>query len=127
MAYSAIATTIMVNAFGVVDNGDYKPMQSPWFGFGWVLCICIFYWFFWQRGGQTVGMRAWRLKLVSTDASPLTTKQLVIRILVAPISLGAVGLGYFWCLFNKKKLAWHDLASSTQVIQLPKPEKKNKK
>ncbi len=128
MGYAATATIVMVNIFGVEDSGDYAPMQNgPWFGIGWLACIALFYWFFWYRAGQTVGMRAWRLKLVTTDATPLGSKHIMLRILSAPVSVAACGLGYLWCLFHPNKMAWHDLASATKVVQLPKTEKESKK
>lgn len=94
--------------------------RGPWFGLGWVSTIVCFYWFFFKRGGQTIGMRTWRLKIVGCDEQALSHRQCWIRILLAPIALGFGGLGYFWCLFNRNKQAWQDIASNTRVVSLPK-------
>ncbi len=126
-AYAALATLIMVNLFGTADSGDYRPMQHGiWFQVGWLLTIVAFYWFFWRTAGQTVGMRAWRLKLVDQEGSTPSHLQILTRIALAPLSLGLAGLGYAWCLIDKNRAAWHDLASKTQVVETPKIEKKNK-
>lgn len=127
MLYSALATIAMVGILGQQNEGDYRPMQEGlWFQLGWVLAIVGFYWFFWARAGQTVGMRAWSLKVVTIDGKPPSHKQILIRICVAPFALGIAGLGYLWCLFNKDKAAWQDIASQTQVVMTPKLEKKKK-
>ncbi len=124
MGYSALATLFMV-AIGINDSGDYQPMhKSYWFGLGWMFSMIAFYWFFWMRAGQTIGMRTWRLKLVSRQEDSISHGQCLVRILVGPISLGLLGVGYLWCLINKNKAAWHDIASKTKVVQLPKPPKK---
>lgn len=124
-AYAALATLIMVNLLGTEDSGDYRPMQDGlWFQLGWVATIVGFYWFFWRRAGQTVGMRAWRLQLVDLNGNAPSHTQILIRIALAPLALSFAGLGYFWCLIDKNRAAWHDLASKTKVVEVPKPDKK---
>lgn len=79
----------------------------------------------WRRGGQTLGMRAWRLRLVQQDgraAPPWRT--LALRYLAAGVSLAAFGLGWIWCLIDGERRAWHDLASHTVVVRLPKPPRR---
>lgn len=123
MGYSGLATLLMVS-LGIKDSGDYQPMhESYWFSLGWLFSIIGFYWFFWKRVGQTIGMRTWRLKVVDQKQNIISHRQCLIRILLGPISLGLFGLGYLWCLVNKNKAAWHDIASNTRVIQMPKPSK----
>ncbi len=120
LAYGAVATAFMVTLLGV-EADNYHPMQNNGLLIGWVMTIIGFYWFFWKRAGQTVGMRAWRLKVIALDASSqLSHKQCIVRILSAPFSLGLGGLGYLWCLFSKERAAWHDLLSQTRVVVIPK-------
>lgn len=81
----------------------------------------------WRRGGQTLGMRAWRLRLVNVDgSSPVPWRALVLRYLVAMVSLAAVGLGFFWSLFEPNRRTWHDLASGTVMVRMPKPVAKGR-
>ncbi|KAF1014056.1 MAG: hypothetical protein GAK31_03080 [Stenotrophomonas maltophilia] len=47
----------------------------------------------WQRGGQTMGMRPWRLRLQSSDGAPLRAGQLWRRYAVGTLSLLAGGWG----------------------------------
>ncbi|KAA2284990.1 RDD family protein [Arenimonas fontis] len=72
----------------------------------------------WRRGGQTLGMRPWRLKVVAADGRPAGTPALALRYLVATLSLAAAGLGFLWCLVDSDRRAWHDLASRTVLVRL---------
>lgn len=75
----------------------------------------------WRRGGQTLGMRAWRLYLVNTDGSrPVSWRALLLRYVVAMLSLAAVGLGFVWSLLETNRRTWHDLASGTVMVRKPK-------
>lgn len=117
MGYWAAATAIMAAMAPGETAQDYQPMQQGQaFNIGWILAIVLFYWFFFRRAGQTVGMRAWRLRIVSRDGERLSHRQIFIRIAVAPFALGFAGVGYLWCLTNRDRLAWQDLASNSRVI-----------
>ncbi len=72
----------------------------------------------WRRG-QTLGMKAWNVFMLSTDGQKPSSTQLLVRFLVAGLSLATFGLGYFWALFNFSKKTWHDQASGTYLIHSP--------
>ena len=74
----------------------------------------------WRRGGQTIGMRAWRLRVVRADGQPLDTRQSIVRFLVGLVSLAAAGLGFWWALFDAQSRTWHDLAAGTVMVRLEK-------
>ena len=75
----------------------------------------------WSRGGQTIGMRAWRLRVVGTDGSPLRWSHALLRFAIALVSLGALGIGFLWCLVDRDRRGWHDIGAHTVVVRLPKP------
>ena len=74
----------------------------------------------WTRGGQTIGMRAWRLRVVDADGSRLPWPRALLRFALALVSLGALGIGFLWCLVDRERRAWHDIAARTAVVRLPK-------
>ena len=84
------------------------------------LTIFAFFSWFWMKNGQTLGMQAWRVRLISVDGSRVKLKQTVIRFIGATLSLGFVGLGYFWQLFDSEGRTWHDILSGTRLILIPK-------
>ncbi|HST27573.1 MAG TPA: RDD family protein [Rudaea sp.] len=74
----------------------------------------------WTRGGQTVGMRAWRLRVTRVDGARVDAARALLRFVVALVSLAALGAGFWWALFDAQKRTWHDMAARTRVLRLPK-------
>ena len=74
----------------------------------------------WARGGQTIGMRAWRLRVVAADGGDLTWPRALLRFVAALISLIALGAGFLWCFVDPEKRAWHDLAARSVLVRLPR-------
>lgn len=74
----------------------------------------------WTRGGQTLGMRAWRLQLRRTDGQPLGWPTALARFAFAWLAWLPFGLGVLWCALDARRRAWHDTLSGTEVVLLPK-------
>ncbi len=74
----------------------------------------------WSRGGQTLGMRAWRLRVTGMGETPPTRKQLIQRYVVGTGSLLLGGLGFWWAWFGRDRLTWHDRVSGTRMVRVPK-------
>jgi uncharacterized RDD family membrane protein YckC len=90
----------------------YQTILQVWVG-GWV--IGFFLWF-WRNGGQTIGMRAWRLRLFSTNDKSMGYGRAFIRLLC---SLG--GLGTLLVLLDfKHKQSLQDRIASTEMLVLSK-------
>ncbi|WP_027965995.1 RDD family protein [Halomonas halocynthiae] len=79
-----------------------------------------FFAFFWRRGGMTLGMQAWRLRVQTRDCCSITLTQALLRFLVGTLSFVPLGLGHWWLLFDGERRSWADLASGTQVVVVPK-------
>ncbi|KZN52605.1 RDD family protein [Pseudoalteromonas luteoviolacea] len=85
-----------------------------------VIVSVSFFSYFWTKSGQTIGMRAWRLKVQNPDGKLLTWPQAILRSLTA-----LLGLGNVLVLFDiKHKRALQDLLSGTEVLVLSKEENK---
>lgn len=80
----------------------------------------VFFGWFWVHGGQTLGMRSWRLRVQKADGSGLNWPTAAGRYALACLSWGLAGLGVLWCLVDRRRRAWHDLAFGTEVVVLPK-------
>jgi uncharacterized RDD family membrane protein YckC len=74
----------------------------------------------WARGGQTLGMRPWRLRVAGIDGATPTRTQLVLRFLVGVPALLLGGLGFWWAWIDRDRLTWHDRASGTRVMRVVK-------
>jgi len=73
--------------------------------------------FSWTRGGQTVGMKAWRIRVVARDATSLDWPRAALRFFASWLSLLPAGLGYWWALIDRERCSWHDRLSGTRVIR----------
>ena len=78
----------------------------------------LFYGGFWVRGGQTLGLRSWQLRLVRMDGGPISWIDAFKRFAGAILSWLPFGLGFFWVIFDKDKLAWHDRLSGTRLCRV---------
>jgi uncharacterized RDD family membrane protein YckC len=88
-----------------------------------LLTAVVFFGWFWLKNGQTLGMQAWRIKLVGFDGAPPSVRQIIIRCLAATLSAACLGLGYLWCLLDRNGRYWHDYLSRTELVLLPRKEK----
>lgn len=89
-----------------------------------VITFFFFSWF-WIHGGQTLGLKTWRLRVIDTDFNPISWQQSSIRFFVAIISAGFFGIGFFWSFFHKERKTWHDIVSKTVVVDLRHFDKKS--
>lgn len=74
----------------------------------------------WSRGGQTIGMRAWRLRVVAADGIRVPWSRACLRFFAALVSLAALGAGFWWALADAQGRTWHDMAARTRAVRLPK-------
>jgi uncharacterized RDD family membrane protein YckC len=109
-----IATALLLPLTGGEAVSAHNPLLPAYLLF----IAFFFYGWFWMHGGQTLGMRSWRLQLRSLRAGPLSWWQVLLRFLVAIPSGTLFGAGYLWMLFDRRKLTWHDRYSETTVVQL---------
>ncbi len=73
----------------------------------------------WHRGGKTLGMRPWRLRLVGYDGSRPSLTSLSKRYAVGTLSLLLGGLGFWWAWLDRDRMTWHDRASGTRLVRDP--------
>lgn len=85
-----------------------------------LLAAAVFFGASWTRGGQTLGMRAWRLQLRRTDGRPVNWPTALARYAFAWLAWVPLGFGVLWCVVDARKRAWHDTLSGTEVVLLPK-------
>lgn len=117
----AVATAFLAMSGGRLSAPDRPLWLLYAFRATLLLVTFLFFGWFWTRGGQTLGMRAWRLKVVADTGRPLTWAQAGRRFVAAGLSWAALGLGFWWVSFDREKLAWHDRFSGTRIVVLPKP------
>lgn len=87
-----------------------------------LLVMYAFFTFFWCYGGQTLGMRAWRMRLETGDGGIPTFLTASLRFFLAIVSLLPLGLGFLWQLWDRDGLTLHDRWSGTRLVYYPKAD-----
>jgi len=116
LAIAFLATALALAFTGGEAVAAGTPLYRAWL---LVACFPYFGWC-WSRGGQTLGMRAWRLALRREDGGPVTPADAALRYLGALVSWLALGLGFLW-LLGPRRRSWHDILSRTVVVRVPRP------
>lgn len=80
-----------------------------------VLCGGYYIWQ-WLRGGQTLPMKTWHLRLATLKGTPLTLRQAVYRYIFALLGLGLFGAGFLWALVDRERQFLHDRLAGTKII-----------
>jgi len=94
---------------------------GPWvyvYRAGLVGVIAGYYTLNWLRSGQTLGMRAWRLRAVDEAGKPMTLRAAMLRCAFGALAWAPAALGVLWLYWDPKHLAIHDRLSKTRVVHL---------
>lgn len=106
------AIVVLINAGDPVTPGGLSSFFA--FLFFWIV-LGAYAILSWRIGGQTLGMRAWRLKVLTATGTQPSWKSLCIRYILASSMLG---LGAFWSLFDQQRRAFYDMLSGTALVRL---------
>ena len=108
-----------------LHGGNSHHNIAPYSGLQWLLWLCcwavggLYATISWKRGGQTLGMRPWRLQLRAAAGTP-SSGMLWKRYAMGTLSLACGGLGFWWALFDRDGLTWHDRFSATRLVRVNK-------
>jgi len=64
----------------------------------------------------TLGKKLMRLQVLDSNGSSVSLKTALMRNLNKIVSFAVLGLGLIWILFDRRRLAWHDILSETMVV-----------
>ncbi|MGO9716732.1 MAG: RDD family protein [Steroidobacteraceae bacterium] len=91
-----------------------------WYAYrvGELVLIGAYYVLNWMRSGQTLGMRAWRLRVVTDSGLALDFASALLRFVCGLLAWGPAALGVLWLYVDSDHLAVHDRLSKTRVLHL---------
>ena len=115
-SFLIFAVLFFASAIVLLLNRGEAIESNPLFSVFLLLTVFTFYAWFWQKSGQTLGMRAWKIRIVSEFGGNPSWGISYLRLIFALLSLACFGLGYFWRLF--KPYTWHDKLSQTSVVDV---------
>lgn len=135
---TALAMGLEVIVLGSEQVKLHDPLRgNPWFS-SYLFFVCFFFYAgFWTHGGQTLGLRAWRLRVQRRDGQGISWTQALLRFLTggswllpilylhAALRLGlnpSLGAGLL-CLLLMLALRLPDRVSETELRLLPKAKR----
>jgi uncharacterized RDD family membrane protein YckC len=108
----------------------YQPLQG--------LVVGAYFLLSWVRGGQTLGMRPWRIRVTDASGAPVNGKRGLVRLIVAALPLALVlvypltsmkaalwapVIGWLVLLLpawvDHRRRAIHDMVAGTEIRRLP--------
>lgn len=103
--------------------------RLSWWAFraGALAIMAAYYVLNWTRSGQTLGMRAWRLRTLTDSGKRLQVGQAVIRFCWGLAAWLPFGLGVLWLYADPEHLALHDRLSRTRVVVLARSRDRNQR
>ena len=119
-----IAALLMVYTAAVVLARGGAVTRSNaglwWYAYcaGELTVIGCYYLINWMRSGQTLGMRAWRLRAVDDSGAALKLTPAALRLAWGALAWAPAALGVLWLYVDPEHLALHDRLSRTRVIRL---------
>jgi len=123
MVYDSLlifAVLFFAGAIAIAFNHGEAIEPNPWFSLYLLFTVFTYYAWFWQKSGQTLGMRAWKIRIVTDSGANPGWALCYLRLACALLSLVCFGLGYLWRIF--RPYTWHDRLSHTRVIRLTPPK-----
>ncbi|HEX5354284.1 MAG TPA: RDD family protein [Rhodanobacteraceae bacterium] len=113
-----VASGLWVLAFhGVYDPQHPQPVLHALLSL-WLLVVTAAYFVVsWVRVGASIGMRAWRVKLVREAGTRIDTRTATLRFVLALVSLAVVGCGFWYACFDADRRTWHDRVCGTRMTR----------
>lgn len=105
--------TFIGAAFGVTAGG--RILLGHLF-----LALLLYFAWQWVRGGQTLAMKTWRIRLESADGGPVSPGVAILRYTLAWIGVMAAGVTFFWALFDREGRYLHDRLAGTRLVSVPR-------
>jgi len=102
--------------FTVATHNAQSPLIRIAFQAYLALVAGMYFIAFWLRGGQTLPMKTWHLRLEKADGGPIGTQQAALRYLLALIGVFLL-FGIIWALFDRDRQFWHDRMAGTRIAQ----------
>jgi uncharacterized RDD family membrane protein YckC len=112
VALMFIVTFPFLAFFGDATQGWRRHLLQAWI----VFVVGAYFVWFWTRGGQTLPMKTWRIRLVRHDGAAVGTGRAIHRFALALLGAAALGLGFLWALFDRDRQFLHDRLSGTALI-----------
>jgi uncharacterized RDD family membrane protein YckC len=80
------------------------------------LVLGIYFIACWTRGGRTLSMQTWKIRVVRNNGRPLSAGRALLRYALAWPSLVFFGSGLVWAFFDRDRQFLHDRLAGTRIV-----------
>ena len=123
LAYEALLLTALLLAaalpFVMMTHAVDAIAARPLFQVYLIAVAGVYFVWQWRRGGQTLPMKTWRLRIVTRAGRPLGLKHALLRYVFALAGCASAGAGFLWALVDREGLFLHDRLAGTRIIFVP--------
>ncbi|MFQ5633927.1 MAG: RDD family protein [Gammaproteobacteria bacterium] len=106
--------------FVAVRGGEPVEAGDPVYQLAMLAVAYVFFTGFWVRAGRTLGMQSWGLRLETEGGDRPGLARASLRFVAAILSWLPAGLGFWWQLWDRDGLCWHDRLSRTCLRFYPR-------
>jgi uncharacterized RDD family membrane protein YckC len=103
-------------AFYGAANGRLAGVTRHVFQLYLFLVIGCYFISCWLRGGQTLPMQTWKLRVIRADGRPVGVGRALLRYALAWPSLLFLAGGIFWALVDRDRQFLHDRLAGTRIV-----------
>jgi len=101
----------------ILRSGREVPYSATWFTLVIIILHFCFFMWFWINGGQTLGMRAWKIKVVNKEGKPIDFSSALRRYLSSFSIFLPPGFCFIWSFIDKENIFLNDRLSQTIIIK----------
>ncbi|HEV7803535.1 MAG TPA: RDD family protein [Burkholderiales bacterium] len=103
--------------FGIIESRLTPSHARTVFQAYVVLILGAYFVCQWTRGGQTLPMKTWRMRLVKRNGKPVDARVAWVRYLAGLVGLLLFGVGFLWALFDPERQFLHDRLAGTRIVR----------
>jgi uncharacterized RDD family membrane protein YckC len=103
-------------AFLAVDALLPRAFARPLFQLYLLAITAAYFNYCWTRGGQTLPMKTWRIRVTAYDGTAISTSQAVRRYVFALAGVALLGAGFWWALIDRERQFLHDRLAGTRLV-----------
>jgi uncharacterized RDD family membrane protein YckC len=104
--------------FLLVTRDASSTWMKPLFQL-WLLCVLgLYFGYCWVKSGQTLAMKAWRIRVQRLDGALVSPRQAALRFVLACWTVAPAGLGLLWALVDRDRQFLHDRLAGTRIVRV---------
>ena len=120
-SFAVLAIFFLLSAIWVTANAGIAITPAhplyPVYIFSLFVSAWIYFAFSWRRGGLTLGMRAWKVQLITEDGKKIGWSASILRFCIAWLGMALLASGFLISLFRKDRACWQDLLSHSRLVR----------